>query len=126
MLVEYCEFLNEILRIGSDVRFVGMYDDNFKKITDGYQADVITHLSREEMQNSVRYDMKRWETYKMFHNQLGDTQFAMVKYDKAILITFSFNRSDYLRVSLEPNSDYKQIIEKIQSMIMKNPVIKTS
>ena len=122
--MEYCEFLNEILKIGPDIRFVGMYDDDFKKITDGYQADVYAHLSREEMQNSVRYDMKRWETYKMFRNQLGDTQFAMVKYDKAILLTFSFNESDYLRVSLEPKADYKQIIEKIQSLIMKNPVIK--
>jgi len=124
--VEYCEFLNEILKISSDVRFVGMYDVDFKKITDGYQADVIAHLSREEMQNSVRYDMKRWETYKMFHNQLGDTQYAMIRYDKAILITFSFNESDYLRVSLEPNADYRQIIEKIQSIIVRNPVIRTS
>lgn len=124
--MDYCEFLNEVLKIGPDVRFVGMYDTDFKKITDGYQADVITHLSREEMQNSVRYDMKRWETYKMFHRQLGDTHFAMTKYDKAILITFLFNKNDYLRVSIEPDADYKQVIEKIQSIILRNPVIKTS
>lgn len=121
--MEYCQFLLEILKIDPTVRFVGMYDDDYKKITDGYQADVIAHLSREEMANSVRYDMKRWETYKMFHNQLGDSQYAMVKYEKAILLTFSFNQGEYLRVSLEPNADYKHIIDKIQSLIIKNPVI---
>lgn len=123
-VMEYCEFLIEILKIDPKVRFVGMYDDDYKKITDGYQADVLAHLSREEMANSVRYDMKRWETYKMFHNQLGDTQYAMVKYEKATLLTFSFNKDEYLRVSIEPNADYKQIIDKIQSLIIKNPVIK--
>ncbi len=30
-IVEYCEFLNEILKIGPDVRFVGMYNSDFKK-----------------------------------------------------------------------------------------------
>lgn len=122
--MEHCEFLNEILKIDSAVRFVGMYDEDYKKITDGYQADVLAHLSREEMQSSVRYDMKRWETYKMFHNQLGDTQFAIVKYDKAILMTFSFNQGEYLRVSVEPDADYGQIAEKIQSLLMKNPIIR--
>lgn len=122
--MEHCEFLNEILKIDSAVRFVGMYDEDYKKITDGYQADVLAHLSREEMQSSVRYDMKRWETYKMFHNQLGDTQFAIVKYDKAILMTFSFNQGEYLRVSVEPDADYRKIVEKIQSLLMKNPVIR--
>ena len=122
--MEYCEFLTEILKIDPMVRFVGMYDDTFKIITDGFQPGALTHLSREEMQNSVRYDMKRWETYRMFHNQLGDTRFAMVKYDKAILITFSFNKSDYLRVSLEPDADYAGIINKIESLLAKNPIIK--
>ena len=124
--MEYCEFLIEVLKIDPTVRFVGIYDDDYKKITDGFQADVLAHLSREEMQNSMRYDIKRWETYKMFHNQLGDTQFAMVKYDKAILLTFSFNQDEYLRVSIEPTADYTRIINQIQSLIMKNPVIKSS
>lgn len=124
--MEYCQFLLEILKIGSTVRFVGMYDDDYKKITDGYQADVIAHMSRDEMENSVRYDMKRWETYKMFHNQLGDPQYAMVKYEKAILLTFSFNQGEYLRVSTEPTADYKHIIDQILSLIIKNPVIQSS
>jgi hypothetical protein len=122
--MEYCEFLTEILKIDPTVRFVGMYDDTYKVITDGFQAGALAHLSREEMQNSVRYDMKRWETYKMFHNQLGDTKFAMVKFDKAILLTFSFNKDEYLRVSLEPDADYVHIINQIESLIMKNPLIR--
>ena len=76
------------------------------------------------MKNSIRYDMKRWETYKMFHNQLGDTKFAMVKYEKAILLTFSINKDEYLRVSIEPNADYKRVIEQIEALILKNPVLK--
>src|SRR5574338_30153 len=125
--MDHCELLTEIMKIDPTVRFVGMYQGtDFNVITDGFQPEKygLAHLSREEMKNSVRYDMKRWETYKMFHSQLGDTEFAMVKYEKAILLTFSINQDEYLRVSLEPDADYKQIITQIEDLIAKNPVIK--
>lgn len=121
--MEHTELLTKILETVPSVRFVGMYDCNFEKITDGVQKGIIPHLSRDEMQNSVRYDIRRWETYKMFQNQLGDTKYSMVKYDKAILLTFSLNAGEFLRLSIEPNADYKIIIEKIQDLIIKNPVL---
>lgn len=122
--MEHCELLQQILGLDQNVRFVGMYDENYKIITDGFQPGALAHLSREEMQNSIRYDMKRWETYKMFHSQLGDSKFALVKYEKAILITFSFNKNEYLRISLEPDADYPGVISKIENLLMQNPVIK--
>ncbi|NDB32204.1 MAG: hypothetical protein EB150_04055 [Nitrososphaeria archaeon] len=125
LYVEYNEFLTKIFELDEDVRFVGMYRSDFSVITDSYQPSKygLSHLSREEMKDSVRYDMKRWDTYKLFHKQLGETLFAMVKFEKTILLTFSINRDEYLRVSLEPNADYKKIISAIESLIMKNPVI---
>ncbi len=122
--MEHCAFLTEVLKLDPTVRFVGLYNSNFEKIVDGVQPGVIPHLSRDEMQNSVRYDIRRWETYKMFHNQLGDSEYAMVKYDKAILLTFSLSEQKYLRVSIEPNTDYKLVIEQIQGLIKENPVLK--
>ena len=116
--MEHCDLLVEILKVES-TRFVGMYDMNFEKITDGYQADIIPHLSREEMQDSVRYDIRRWETYKMFQSQLGTAKYAMVKFDNAILLTFALNNDEYLRVSIEADADYKTIIEKIRAILIK-------
>ncbi|MCE9653198.1 MAG: hypothetical protein K8Q89_09155 [Nitrosarchaeum sp.] len=119
--MEHCEFLNTVLKQESTIRFAGLYDENFQTIVDGAQPGILPYLSREETQNSIRYDIRRWETYKMFHAQLGDSEFAMVKYDKAILLTFSLRDAKYLRVSIEPTSDYKAIIEKIQKLIKENP-----
>lgn len=117
--MEHCELLTEILKI-EQARFVGMYTSNCDKITDGVKPGVLTHLSNDEMLNSIRYDMRRWETYKMFHNQLGDTKYAMVRYEKAILLTFSLDNGEFLRVSIEPEADYKSIIDQIQETIVKN------
>lgn len=122
--MEHCEFLNTVLKIEPAIRFVGMYNDNFEKIVDGYQPGTIPHLSIAEMQNSVRYDIRRWETYKMFHSQLGDPKYAMVKYDKATLMTFSLNEGKFLRVSIEPTADYKILIDQIQDLINKYPILK--
>ncbi|MCH7560367.1 MAG: hypothetical protein IIC67_03190 [Thaumarchaeota archaeon] len=118
--MDHCQVLTEILNIEPTVRFVGMYDCNFKIITDGYQPGVIPHVSREEHQNSIRYDIRRWETYRMFQNQLGDTEYAMVKYNKVTLLTFSLSDGEFLRVAIEPDADYKMLIDKIQDIIIKN------
>lgn len=122
--MEHCEFLNNVLKMEPTIRFVGMYNDHFEKIVDGYQPGTIPHLSRDEMQNSVRYDIRRWETYKMFHSQLGDPKYAVVKYDKATLMTFSLNEGKFLRVSIEPSADYKILIDQIQDLISKYPILK--
>lgn len=116
--MEHCDLLVEILKV-ENTRFVGMYDMNFEKITDGYQSDIIPHLSREEMQDSVRYDIRRWETYKMFQSQLGIAKYAMVKFENAILLTFALNNNEYLRVSIETDADYKVVIEKIRELLVK-------
>jgi len=121
--MEHCEFLNEVLKLKS-IRFAGMYDANFEIIVDGNKPGIIPFLSREEQQNSVRYDIRRWETYKMFHNQLGESQYAMVKHEKAILLTFSLADGEFLRLSIEPSSDYKSVIDQIQDLIEKNPKLK--
>jgi hypothetical protein len=123
--MEHVELLSKILEMEPAVRFVGIYNENFEKIIDGFQKGTIPHLSREEMQNSVRYDIRRWETYKMFQKQLGDTQYSMVKYDNAILLTFSLNDAEFLRISIEPNTDYKVFIEKVLDLIIKNPILRS-
>lgn len=117
--MDHCELLNEILKI-KQTRFVGVYNSNCDKITDGFKPGVLAHLSNDEMQNSIRYDMRRWETYKMFHNQLGDTKYAMVRYEKAILLTFSLDNGEFLRVSIEPEADYPAVINQVHDTIVKN------
>ena len=119
--MKHCEFLLEVLKVDQSIRFAGMYDCNFEKIVDGFQPGTIPHLSLDEMQNSVRYDIRRWDTYKMFHHQLGESKYAMVKYEKATLLTFSLNDGKFLRISIEPDTDYKIIIDHIQNLIDKNP-----
>jgi hypothetical protein len=122
--VEHCEFLTEVLKTNQSIRFAGLYDADFKIIVDGSQPGILPYLSREEMQNSVRYDIRRWETYKMFHTQLGESKYAMVKYEKATLLTFSLDEGECLRISIEPDADYKKIIDQIQDLIDKNPKLK--
>lgn len=122
--MEHCEFLNNILKLDPTIRFAGLYNDDFQKIVDGFQPGTLPHLSIDEMENSVRYDIRRWETYKMFHSQLGEPEYAMVKYDKATLLTFALNEEKFLRVSVEPDTDYVILIKQIQDLIIKHPKLR--
>ena len=116
--MEHCDLLIELLNV-EGTRFAGMYDMNFEKITDGYKAGIIPYLSKEEFHDSVRYDIRRWETYKMFQSQLGTTKYAMVKFENAILLTFALNNNEYLRLSIETDADYKTVIDEIQKILIR-------
>ena len=118
--MEHCAFLNEILTYDS-IRYAAMFDSDFKMIVDGNKPGILPYLSRDEQENSVRYDIRRWETYKMFHNQLGESKYAMVKFEKATLLTFSLSDGKFLRLSIEPNADYQSLINRVSIFIENNP-----
>ena len=117
--MDYYDLLSEVFKVSPAIRFVGIYDCHFKKITDDFQPGILQYLSREEMQNSTRYDIRRWETYKLFQHQFGETNFAMVQYDKVILAIFPVGEKVHLRVSMEPQANYSEIIERIQNLLRK-------
>ena len=121
--MEHVDILDQIFKISPAIRFVGLYDSNSEKITDDFQPGVLQHLSREEMKDSTRYDGKRWDTYKMFQRQLGEPNFAMVKYDKIIQATFPVSDGVRVRVSMEPDSDFQGIMQKIQNLLVKVPLL---
>ena len=125
-LMEYGDLLEQIFKISPSIRFAGMYDADSEKITDDFQPGVLQHLSRDEMKDCNRYDGKRWDTYKLFQSQLGEPNFSMVKYDKVIQTTFALYGGKRLRVSMEPDSDYKSLIDRIQNMLMRIPVLGAS
>lgn len=121
--MDYNGLYQKVFDIEPTVRFVGIYDCNSKTLIDGFKPGIIPHISKEEHQNSIRYDMRRWETYKMFESPLGNPNYSMVHYDKVNLLTFSMSEGELLRLAIEPDADYKSVIEKIQDLIFKNPII---
>ena len=122
--MEFNTFFDEVLKISPQIRFAGIYNSNFEKIVDGYNSGIIPLLSKDEYKNSMSYDIRRWETYKMFHSQLGESRCSMVKYAKVTLLTFSLEEDKFLRVSINPIVDYKIIIDKVQELITQNPILK--
>jgi len=122
--MEHNEFFKQVLKISAKIRFAGIYNSNFEKIVDGYNTGITPLLSQDEYKNSMSYDIRRWETYKMFHSQLGESRCAMVKYAKATLLTFSLEEEKFLRVSINPEEDYKAIIDKVQNLINQHPFLK--
>ena len=115
------ELLNKTFQVSPSIRYVGIFDAHGEKITDSFSPGTLQHLNIEEMHDSTRYDIKRWETYKKFQKQLGETNFSMVKFDKAILLTFPHSNGAHIRVSIEPDTDYKEIIAKIENLLNRYP-----
>lgn len=81
---------------------------------------MVSYLTKKETENSISEEMKRWKSYKLFYNKLGNAQYSMVKYDRATLITISLNDNELLLVSLEPVADYYRIMNHILYLLNHN------
>lgn len=81
---------------------------------------MVSYLTKKETENSIRAEMKRWKSYKLFYNKIGNTQYSMVKYDKVTLITISLNENELLLVSLDPVVDYYRIMSHILYLLNHN------
>jgi len=59
-----------------------------------------------------------WVTFYALQKQVGEPQYSIIRYDKAILMTFFLNSNELLFVSLEPVAELDNNLKRIQGHIM--------
>ena len=105
------EFIEEILNINPKIRFVGIFynGDYHTKIREGLKP----LLNKEETQTSMRHAILRMSGRKLLAHKIGNTHYAMAKYDKMTRISISFGKDGLIMVTTENDAEYDPIAEKV-------------
>ena len=109
------EFCKEVLKIDSKIRFVGIWHDD--KIFHEMQKDLSPLLEKNEVEQSIRNAVLRWDTRITHDKKLGVPDFSLTKYNQIFRITFSLSNNDLIFLSTDLDCDVLDTIHIVQNVM---------
>ena len=109
----------EILEFDSNIRFVGISQNNGKFLAGAFNSNVEYLVDKEEYKMSLHYAHQRWDTRKTLAHKIGKPLYAFAEYEKIKQIGFPLNNTDLLLLSLDPNADHEKIIKFVREKMGK-------
>ena len=109
----------EILEFDSNIRFVGISQNNGKFLAGAFNSNVEYLVDKEEYKMSLHYAHQRWDTRKTLAHKIGKPLYAFAEYEKIKQIGFPLNNTDLLLLSLDPEADHEKIIKFVREKMGK-------
>ena len=109
----------EILEFDSNIRFVGISQNNGKFLAGAFNSNVEYVVDKEEYKMSLHYAHQRWDTRKTLAHKIGKPLYAFAEYEKIKQIGFPLNDTDLLLLSLDPGADHEKIIKFVREKMDK-------
>ena len=120
-LVNQEKFLNSIMHVSGNIRYVMIYDLKgntiFKRKMDG----VVNLLNEEENKTALKHTIESWNFRNSVSEKIGNTNYTLQVYDNLIRAIFPFG-SMLLVVSLDNTGKPNKIIDRIQTILSGNRI----
>lgn len=112
---------NELLSLNKSIRWVGITNEEGIQISEKYREGLKPFLTKEENEDYASHTMDRHRKRLKFEPQLGELEYALVKYESVNRAIIPINRKYHLLVAIdiEENDVDKIIMEKVIPTIRK-------
>ena len=117
--MSYDELCKNTLELDPRIRFTGVLNDFGELVSDMYKQGIDKLLISQEIRMFFHYTLQRRENVSNLSYKIGNEKFSITEYDKVTLICIPLNEKELFLLSTEPDTDYFEIINKINSL-MKN------
>ena len=117
---------NEILKLDSSIRFVGIANKMGKLVAAEFNRGVEVLLTREEIEANIINAVLRMKTREDYEQKLGKTIYTFALYEKVKRASIALYQEDYalLMVSFDVSADHESIIlQKILPKIKQHNLI---
>ena len=106
---------NELLSLNKSIRWVGITNEDGIQISEKYREGLKPFLTKEENEDYASHTMDRHRKRLKFEPQLGELEYALVKYESVNRAIIPINRKYYLLIAIEieENDVDKIIMEKV-------------
>lgn len=108
--VNYTEFLDEILRFDTKIRFVAIYDGQLKA---KFRNGVLDQFKEAEIKFSLSEALKIRSSRNQMNFNSKKPKFAMAHYDEINQITIPLGEEEIVLLTTELNLDIHKLINKI-------------
>ena len=111
--MDFEELSNNILKIDTKIRFVGMYQNG--ELFSQMQSGVESYLTKEETEQSLTDSLTRWKSRTKMQYKIGKPVFSLSKYKKFYRMTLPLNNGLVLATTTL-DADILKIISEIEKI----------
>jgi hypothetical protein len=118
--MDYEKLCDKIMNLDSLIRFAAILNQKGEKIAGGTRKNISSMLSPDEVQMSMYYASRRWDSRGKLSHRIGDVKYSMTTYEKVNQITIPIDKKNLLLLSTEPSAKPLEIIDKVFELIKNN------
>lgn len=111
-ILEFCDL---ILSVDKKIRYVGVYHN--ENVYHKLQKNVKSYFTDEENMISVKTEVVRASMRRYMVEKLGEPIFSITKYPKVTMVTFHCMVTNLVLLSIEPDVNPDDVINKVLGMI---------
>lgn len=120
-LVDQEKFLNSILHVSGNIRYVMVYDLKGNVIHKRKMDRVGDLLTEYENKIALKHTIESWNFRNSVSEKIGNAHYTLQVYDNLLRVIFPFGNKMLLVVTLDNINGPQDIIERIHTILSGNP-----
>ena len=116
------KFLNSIMHVSSNVRYVMIYDLNGNNLYTRKMDGVVDLLTKEQNKIALNHTIESWNFRNSVSEKIGDPIYTLQMYENLIRVLFPIGKEMLLVVTLDNAGNPNDIIERIKTIVSGNPI----
>jgi len=119
-LVDQEKFLNSIMHVSGNIRYVMIYDMKGNTILKRKMDGIADLLTEEENKIAIKHTIQSWNFRNSISEKIGNAKYTLQVYDNLMRIIFPFDSEMLLIVTLDNAGRPNEIIDRIQTILSGN------
>ncbi len=119
-LVDQEKFLNSIMHVSGNIRYVMIYDLKGDVIYKRKMDGVEDYLTDTENKIALRHTIESWNFRNSVSQKIGNANYTLQVYDNLMRAVFPFGSKMLLIVTLDNSGAPNEIIQRIQKILSGN------
>ncbi len=116
-LVDQEKFLNSILNVSGNIRYVIVYDLKGNVIHKRKMDGVVDLLNDEENKTALKHTIESWHFRNSISEKIGNANYTLQVYDNLMRCVFPFGDEMLLVITLDNSGKPDNIIQRIQTIL---------
>ncbi len=121
-LVNQEKFLNSIMHVSGNIRYVMIYDLKGNSIFRRKMDGVVDLLTDAENKMALKHTIESWNFRNSISEKIGNSHYTLQVYDNLIRAIYPINSEMLLVVSLDNVGNPSDIVKRIQKILSGNPI----
>lgn len=116
-LVNQEKFLNSIMNVSGNIRYVMIYDLNENTILKRTMDGVTDLLTEKENKIALKHTIDSWTFRNSLSEKIGNAKYTLQVYDNLMRAIFPFGKDMLLIITLDNAGSPSDIIQRIQKIL---------